>query len=175
MPQLALYTFGTLTAPLTDPGPLTRALYDVGEQVYRTITAHPGYLGHAEPVAADRGRLFGADWGVWGEFVVPTWYEKGRTVESTALAATLSLWTDPRSAFDAVHTGPHREALNRRRDWFERAGHPNHVLWWTPDGATPRWQDGVSRLEHLYEHGLAPDAFTFRRAFTPEGSPIGWN
>ena len=34
-----------------------------------------------------------------------TWYGKGRTVETTALAATLSLWTDLRPAFDAVYTG----------------------------------------------------------------------
>lgn len=41
-------------------------------------------------------------------------------METTALAATLSLWTDLRPAFDAIYTGLHREALNRRYDWFER-------------------------------------------------------
>ncbi|MEU0675870.1 DUF3291 domain-containing protein [Streptomyces sp. NPDC006172] len=175
MPRLALYTFGVLKSPLTDPGRLTREFYDSGEAVYRQMSQHPGYLAHAEAADGDRGMLFGADWGAWGEFAVPTWYGKGRTVETTALAATLSLWTDLRPAFEAVHTGPHREALNRRHDWFERAEHPSHVLWWVPDEVTPAWQDGVSRLEHLHDHGSAPHAFTFRHSFAQDGTPVRSN
>ncbi|MDX3803772.1 DUF3291 domain-containing protein [Streptomyces sp. AK04-3B] len=171
MPSLALYTFGVLKSPLAEPAPLTREFYDIGEAVYRKIGRHPGYLGHAEAADADRGTLFEADWGAWGEFAVPNWYSKGRTRETTALAATLSLWTDLRSAFDAVYTGQHRDALNRRYDWFERTEHPNHVFWWVPDGVMPIWRDGVSRLEHLHDHGSAPHAFTFHRSFTPEGTP----
>ncbi len=106
-----------------------------------------------------------------GEFAVPSWYGKGRTVGTTALAATLSLWTDLRSAFDAVHTGLHRAALNRRHDWFERTAHPGHVFWWVTEGSTPTWQEGVARLEHLHDHGCAPYAFTFRHSFDPGGAP----
>ncbi|MFF3419289.1 DUF3291 domain-containing protein [Streptomyces sp. NPDC002698] len=171
MPHLALYTFGVLKSPLADPAPLTREFYDIGGAVYRKIGQHPGYLARAEAAGGDRGVLFEADWGAWGEFAVPAWYGKGRTVETTALAATLSLWTDPRPAFGAVHSGLHREALNRRYDWFERTGHPNYVCWWVSDGVTPTWQDGVSRLEHLHDHGSAPHAFTFHRSFAPEGTP----
>jgi hypothetical protein len=171
MPRLALYTFGVLKSPLADPAPLTHEFYDLGGAVYQKISRHPGYLAHAEAAAGDRGSLFEADWGAWGEFTVPAWYGKGRTAQTTALAATLSLWTGPRPAFDAVYTGLHREALNRRHDWFERTGHPNHVLWWVPDAVTPTWQDGVSRLEHLRDHAPAPHAFTFHHPFTPEGTP----
>ncbi|APU43570.1 MULTISPECIES: DUF3291 domain-containing protein [unclassified Streptomyces] len=171
MPRLALYTFGVLKSPLADPGPLTREFYDTGEAVYRGIGRHPGYLAHAEAAAGDRGAHFGADWGAWGEFCVPAWYGKGRTVETTALATTLSLWTGVRPAFDAVYTGLHRGALNRRHDWFERTGHPGHVFWWVSDEVIPTWQDGVSRLEHLHGHGAAPYAFTFRHPFAPDGSP----
>ncbi|MCZ9337742.1 DUF3291 domain-containing protein, partial [Streptomyces sp. TRM76130] len=94
----------------------------------------------------------------------PAWYGKGRTAETTALAASLSLWTDPRSASDAVYTGRHRAALSRRHDWFERTEHPSHVLWRVPAGETPTWRDGVSRLEHLHRHGPTPHAFTFRHS-----------
>ena len=45
-------------------------------------------------------------------------------METIALDATLSLWTDLRPAFDAICTGLHREALNRRYDWSERTGRP---------------------------------------------------
>ncbi|MFF6806901.1 DUF3291 domain-containing protein [Streptomyces sp. NPDC012616] len=170
MPRLALYTFGVLKSPLVDPASLTREFYDIGGAVYRTVSRHPGYLAHAEAADADRGTLFEADWGVWGEFAVPTWYSKGRTRETTALAATLSLWTAVRPAFDAVYTGPHREALNRRYDWFERTGHPNYVFWWVADGVTPTWRDGVSRLEHLHDHGPVPHAFTYPHPFAPDGT-----
>jgi len=171
MPHLALYTFGVLKSPLADPGLLTQEFYDIGEAVYREIGRHPGYLAHAEPADHSRGTLFDADWGEWGEFAVPAWYGKGRTAETTALAATLSLWTDLRPAFDAVYTGLHRTALNRRYDWFERPEHPNYVCWWVSDGVIPTWQDGVARLEHLHDHGSAPYAFTFHHSFAPDGTP----
>lgn len=144
------------SSPLADPSPLTRQFYDVGEAVYREFSQHPGYLARAEAADGDRGALFEADWGAWGEFAVPAWYGKGRTAETTALATTLSLWTDLRPAFDAVCTGLHRGALNRRYDWFEKTGRPNYVFWWVSDGVKPTWQDGVSRLEHLHDHGAAP-------------------
>ncbi|MEU6312889.1 DUF3291 domain-containing protein [Streptomyces sp. NPDC047014] len=171
MPHLALYTFGVLRSPLADPGPLTREFYARGEAVYRKISQHPGYLGHAETTNGTQGEFFEADWGAWGEFAVPTWYDKGRTADTTALAATLSLWTDLHPAFDAVYTGLHRAALNRRHDWFERTGHPSHVIWWVPDGAIPTWQDGVSTLQHLHTHAPTPSAFTFHHSFAPEGTP----
>ncbi|MGW9448783.1 DUF3291 domain-containing protein [Streptomyces sp. NPDC055632] len=171
MPRLALYTFGVLKSPLTDPAPLTRELHARGKAVYQEISRHPGYLARAEAKGGARGTHFDLDWGEWGDFAVPTWYGKGRTAETTALDATLSLWTDPHSAFDALHTGLHREALSRRYDWFERTGRPSHVIWWVSDGVTPTWRDGVSRLEHLHDHGSAPHAFTFHHAFAPEGTP----
>ncbi|GHD51249.1 DUF3291 domain-containing protein [Streptomyces galbus] len=173
MAHLALYTFGVLKAPLTDPAPLVREFHARGADVYPQIARHPGYLAHAEP--ADPGRdgttLFDLDWGAWGTFAVPAWYDRGRTPRTTALAATLSLWTDLPSAVDGVYSGHHRAALTRRHDWFERTGHPTHVCWWVTDGTTPTWEDGVRGLEDLHAHGSAPHAFTFRRPFTPEGAP----
>ncbi|MGW8697248.1 DUF3291 domain-containing protein [Streptomyces eurythermus] len=171
MPHLALYTFGVLKSPLADPAPATQEFYAIGAAVYPEIGRRPGYLAHAEAADGARGEFFEADWGAWGEFAVPAWYDKGRTAETTALATTLSLWTGLRPAFDAVYTGLHREALNRRHDWFERSAHPNYVFWWVADGVIPTWQDGVARLEHLHQHGSAPHAFTFRHSFTPDGTP----
>ncbi len=171
MSHLALYTFGTLKAPITDPGRLTREFQETGKDADREIRRHPGYIAQAEPADNSRDTLFDWDWGEWGEFTVPAWYEKGRTAETTAMIATLSLWTDLRSAFDAVYTGPHRTALNRRYDWFEKTEHPGYVFWWVTDGTVPTWQDGVTRLEHLHAHDSAPCAFTFHRAFDPAGIP----
>ncbi|MER5890046.1 DUF3291 domain-containing protein [Streptomyces sp. NPDC001941] len=170
MPQLALYTFGVLKAPLADPSPVPRAFIDGAGAVYQEIERHPGYLGHAEAPAGYRGTHFDADWGAWGDFGVPAWYAKGRTRETIAFAASLSLWTGLRPAFGAVYTGLHRGALNRRLDWFERTGHPPYVFWWVGEGGTATWQDGVSKLEHLHAHGPAPYAFTFPHAYAPDGT-----
>ncbi|MER8047500.1 DUF3291 domain-containing protein [Streptomyces sp. NPDC094032] len=171
MPHLALYTFGVLKAPLSDATPLTRELRDRGAAVYQKIGRHPGYLARAEAVDGARGSHFDLDWGAWGEFVVPAWYGKGRTAETAALDATLSLWTGLGAAFDAIYSSLHREALNRRYDWFERTGRPSHVSWWVSGDAIPTWQDGVSRLEHLHDHGSAPHAFTLHHSFAPDGTP----
>ncbi|GAA1908932.1 DUF3291 domain-containing protein [Streptantibioticus ferralitis] len=175
MLQLALYTFGVLKSPLSDPAPLTREFHETAEAVYREIgqypgCQYPGYVARAEASDRSRGTLFDRDWGEWGEFAVPAWYLKGRTAESTALAATLSLWTDLRSASDFIFTGLHRAALDRRDDWFEKSGRPGHVLWWVTEGTVPTWQDGVSRLEHLHDHDPAPYAFTFHHSFDPDGT-----
>ncbi|MFG2289373.1 DUF3291 domain-containing protein [Streptomyces sp. NPDC048595] len=171
MPHLALYTFGVLKSPPAVPTPLTRELHDLGEAIYGKITQLPGYITRAEAADRGRGTHFDLDWGAWGEFAVPAWYGKGHTVETAALDATLSLWTDLRRTFDAIYTGLHRAALNRRYDWFERTGHPSYVCWWVSDGGIPTWQDGVSRLEHLHDHGSAPHAFTFHHSFAPDGTP----
>ncbi|GAB1332379.1 DUF3291 domain-containing protein [Streptomyces sennicomposti] len=171
MPHLALYTFGSLKAPLADPAPLVREFHDSPGDVYGHIGRYPGYIAHAEPAEGEGGTHFDLGWGEWGEFTVPAWYDKGRTPETIALAATLSVWSDLRPAFGAVHTGPHRVALNRRHDWFERTEHPSHVCWWVADGVTPTWREGVSRLEHLHASGPAPYAFTFHHSFAPDGTP----
>jgi hypothetical protein len=173
MPHLALHTFGVLKSPLADPARLTREFHESASTIYPEIGRHPGYIAHAEAAGPSQNAYFDADWGAWGEFAVPAWYGKGRTGETAALAATLSLWTDPRSAFDAIYSGAHRTALNRRYDWFEKSGHPTHVFWWVADGTVPVWQDGVARLEHLHGHGPAPYAFTFHHAFDPDGNPTG--
>jgi uncharacterized protein DUF3291 len=173
--HIALYTFGVLKSAITDPTPLTREFQESGGGIYREVGGRPGYIAHAE--AADRSlgasTDFDADWGSWGEFVVPSWYDKGRTAETIALAATLSLWTDLRSAFDFIYTGIHRTALNRRSDWFERTGFPGHVFWWVTESTIPTWQEGVAKLEHLHTHTPEPHAFTFHHSFDATGHPAG--
>jgi hypothetical protein len=82
----------------------------------------------------------------------------------------MSLWVDVESAYTFVYTDLHRVALNRRYDWFEKTGHPGHVLWWVTDDAIPTWKDGVPRLEHLQGHEPTPYAFTFHNPFTSDGT-----
>jgi len=169
--HLAMYTFGVLKAPNLDPGRLTREFYESVSAIYDGIGQSAGYIAHAVESGRRAGTPFEADWGEWGKFAVPNWYAKGRAPESAAMAMTLSLWTDVRSAREFVYTGLHRSALNRRYDWFEKTGRPGFVIWWIPYGAIPTWLDGVSRLEHLQAHGPAPHAFTFQHPFDSGGKP----
>jgi hypothetical protein len=170
MPQLALYTFGVLNTPTRSPGTLTREFDEMVGAIYGGMNHIPGYIAHAAPTDPSEGAHFNWDWREWGEFVVPRWYEKGRTPQTTALAATMSLWGDVESAYTFVYTDLHRVALNRRYDWFEKTGHPGHVLWWVNDDAIPTWKDGVPRLEYLQGHEPTPYAFTFPNPFTSDGT-----
>ena len=68
MPHLALYTFGVLKSPLTDPAPLIREFHESSKDVYQEIERHPGYIAQAEAADHSRGTLFDWDWGEWGEF-----------------------------------------------------------------------------------------------------------
>ena len=171
MPHLALYTFGTLKAPILDSGRLTREFHESVQAIYGAVGQRAGYIAHAAPIDPSVGAQFDWDWGKWGEFVVPYWYSKGRTAETTALAATYSLWTDLRSVHNFVYADLHRGALKRRYDWFEKTGRPGFVLWWVTDGTIPTWQDAVPRLEYLQDHEPTEYAFTFDHPFTPEGTP----
>lgn len=171
MSHLALYTFGVLKVPFLDPGPATQEFHESIGTIYGGIDQTPGYVSHAAAVDPGKGAHFDWNWAQASEFVVPAWYRKGRTAETTALAATLSLWTDLRSAYDFVYTGLHRVALNRRYDWFEKTGQPGLVFWWVADTVAPTWQDGVTKLEYLQKHEPVPQAFTFQNPFDPDGTP----
>jgi hypothetical protein len=151
MPQLALYTFGVLNTPTRSPGILTREFDEMVGAIYGGMNHIPGYIAHAAPTDPSEGAHFNWDWREWGEFVVPPWYEKGRTPQTTALAATMSLWVDVESAYTFVY--------------------PGHALWWVTDGAIPTWKDGVPRLEYLQGHEPTPYAFTFHNPFTSDGTP----
>ncbi|MFC9845772.1 DUF3291 domain-containing protein [Streptomyces sp. NPDC060223] len=170
MPQLALYTFGVLKRTTRSPGRLTQEFDEFVGAIYGGMEHIPGYVTHAMPTDFGEGAYFDWDFREWGEFVAPNWYEKGRGPETTALAATMSVWADVQSAYKFVYTELHRTALNRRYDWFEKTGHPSHALWWVTDGTIPTWEDAVPRLEHLQDHEPTPYAFTLQNAFTSDGA-----
>lgn len=172
MSRAALYTFNSLKAPFFSTIPAIRQFQELGREIYGGIAEADGYIAHAAPADWTSGQ-FENDWGPWGEFAVPRWYEGSRTADGFAAATTLSLWADVESARDFAYTGLHRTALARRQEWFQKTDGPVSVLWWTSDGGTPTWGDGVERLESLADRGPQPDAFTFRHAFSPAGTESG--
>ena len=63
MPHLALYTFGTLKAPLLDPGRLTREFHESVQAIYGGVGQRAGYIAHADPIDPSAGAQFDWDWG----------------------------------------------------------------------------------------------------------------
>ncbi len=171
MPRLALYTFGVLKFPLSDPAPSTREFYDLGEAVYRRIAAHPGYLARAEPAGGEQGVLFGADWGPWGEFAVPGVVHQGpHPGHHRTRGDPLPLDRPAVRPRRRLQRPPPRGADPTPRLVPEvTAPDPRALV--GPGRRAPTWQEGVAKLEHLQDHGPAPQGFTFHQQFTPAGTP----
>lgn len=55
--------------------------------------------------------------------------------------------------------------IGSNSDW------PTAVVWWGEDDHRPDWREAISRLEHIYDNGNSPVAFTFRSPFGPDGTP----
>lgn len=89
------------------------------------------------------------------------------------LLINLSVWTDLEALRDFVYSGEHVSFMRRRREWFERMGTPILALWWIPVGTLPTVAEAQARLARLEAYGPGPLAFDMRRAFAPDGRPLG--
>jgi len=85
---------------------------------------------------------------------------------------TLSVWEDFGSLQQYVYRSGHTLFMQRRSKWFIPLGGFTTVMWWIEDGERPAVDDGLARLEKLRRQGPAPDAFSLRRQFDPEGAPV---
>lgn len=84
----------------------------------------------------------------------------------------LSVWQDASSLFSFVYKTAHTDYLARRKEWFHMPTESHMVLWWVPAGHRPDLQEAAERLEYLRENGPTPMAFTFKRAFGPDGEAL---
>ncbi|NHC12439.1 DUF3291 domain-containing protein [Motilibacter deserti] len=85
--------------------------------------------------------------------------------DSAGLVVNLSVWESLEALAGFVHTGPHLQALRRRRSWFAPHPGPAAVLWWVREGHRPRMPEAAERLGHLRAHGPTAYAFTPRHPF----------
>jgi hypothetical protein len=79
----------------------------------------------------------------------------------------LTVWESIDALADFTYRTGHVDLLRRRREFFEVPTEPILCLWWIPEGTIPTVEDAIRRLQHLREHGPAPEAFTFRHRFEP--------
>lgn len=154
--RLALYTFGIFRERADDP-------------------VNDGFRARNELnfAAAERSAGFIARSGYedgppsWGAARYPRFYvERGDEWSPQAL----SLWDSIEAALAFSYHGIHAEALAHAREWFDKPSWPPYVAWWVGPDHIPQWSEAAERLEHLHDHGPTPRAFSFKRAFDPEGN-----
>lgn len=151
---------------------VVRGFEDRTPSVFAAAEAAEGFIDRAKEID-DRPDLTNAerDWGAWGTFSTPRFYEGGHTFTTDSRASTLSLWRDVDAVRAFAYSGLHREALSRRQEWFRPPEWPTYAMWWVGDDEVPTWSEACIRLEHLHDHGSTPTAFTFARPFDASSRP----
>lgn len=83
----------------------------------------------------------------------------------------MSVWQNIESLWDFVYGEDHLAIMRQRRKWFRSRTAAYSVLWWVPAGHEPTVEEGMERLARLDADGPCSAAFTFKRAFGPDGLP----
>ncbi len=164
MPRLAFTTFAIMKKPYGAPEvhgfeALTPAVFLKAEQ-------SEGFIARAKELD-DRDDLtnFERDWGPWGTFTVPRFYDGGFETAQDTRASTVSLWSSVEAVRQFAYSGLHQRALAQREKWFRTPEWPTFAMWWVTDTHIPTWAEACARLEHLHDHGPSPTAFTFSKVF----------
>jgi heme-degrading monooxygenase HmoA len=95
----------------------------------------------------------------------------------------MSVWESVEALHAFTYKSRHAQVFAARKKWFEDwkervgslpelgEGAPFLALWWVPAGQVPSPAEGLERLRLLGGKGPHPQAFTFKRMFTPAGEP----
>ena len=171
MAYIAFTTFAIMKAPYGNPA--VKGFEDLTPAAFLQAEQSPGFIARAVEID-DRSELtnFERDWGEWGEFKVPRFYDGGYKTDSDTRASTLSLWESIAAVRSFVYSGFHKQALAGRTEWFRKPEWPTYAMWWSEPGRIPTWSEAVARLELLHEGGPSPAAFTFGRTFGPLGEEL---
>lgn len=148
--HLAQVNIGRLRAPLESP---EIAEFVAGlEPINSLADSSPGFVWRLQDDTGDATsiRPFGDD----------------------SILVNMSVWESFEALRSYVYDSEHVVYMRRRREWFTKLETALLALWWIPAGTLPTTMDARERLAHLDAHGPSPHAFTFRRAFTPDGMEI---
>lgn len=145
---------------------------DAIPKVFDQVEEAPGFIMRARPVD-DRDDLsnFQRDWGPWGEFCAPKYYQGGKTADTDHRASIFALFTDVESLYKFTFDGLHRHILKNRRKWVVDQTWRSYAIWWVEDDVIPTWREASDRIDHINEHGPTPHAFDLHNLFTYEGNP----
>lgn len=167
MPRLAFTTFAIMKGAYGDP--VVRGFEKLTPPVFKKAEQAAGFIDRARELD-DQDELtnFERDWGVWGKFAVPSFYDGGFETATDTRASTLSLWESIEAVWAFAYGGLHERALVQRHKWFRKPEWPSYAMWWVADDHIPTWAEAVERLEYLHANGPTPRAFDFKQRFGPE-------
>ena len=110
MPVLAFTTFAIMKAPYGNP--IVKGFEDLTPSTFAAAEQSPGFIERATEQGEPAPHLsnFEQNWGKWGKFAVPRFYDGGYSIATDTRACTLSLWRD----IDSVHTFVYRSSTATR-------------------------------------------------------------
>lgn len=76
----------------------------------------------------------------------------------------MSVWRDVASLSAYVYRTDHAQIMRERLQFFRPHKQPFQALWFVDADHHPTSEEGLSRLDHLREHGPSERAFTFASA-----------
>jgi uncharacterized protein DUF3291 len=98
--------------------------------------------------------------------------------EDDLMLINMSVWESVDALAGYVYGPDHVAVMRRRREWAQRMEEAYLVLWWVPAGWIPTIEEAQKRLDRLRRHGPTPQAFTFKKRFSPDeavvASPEDW-
>lgn len=164
-------TYGELHEPFGHPR--IEEFHERTPVVFEVAAGTPGHIATAGRARAASGRSGDRqDDGAWGSYRTPSYHPGSLDPDTRTDAQTLTLWRDLESVYGFAYSGPHLEAMRKRKSWFKPRIGPTYVAWWVTDDHTPSWDEACTRIEHLHEHGPTPYAFDFRTPFDADGRPV---
>ena len=82
-----------------------------------------------------------------------------RAASDPTMAVNLTVWESVEALERFVWATVHKQAYNRKGDWFETLGTPHFVMWPIPAGHFPDLAEAMGRLEYLTARGDSDFAF----------------
>jgi hypothetical protein len=98
--------------------------------------------------------------------------------EDDLMLINMSVWESVDALAGYVYGADHVAVMRRRREWAQRMEEAYLVLWWVPAARLPTIEEAKERLDRLRRDGPTPQAFTFKKRFSPDeavvASPEDW-
>jgi len=171
MARIAFTTFAIMKAAYGSPQ--VHGFERLTPAVFRQAEAAPGFIDRAREIDNNEHLTnFERDWGEWGPFAVPHFYDGGRDTANDTRASTVSIWSSLQSVQSFAYSGLHQRALRQRSKWFRTPEWPTYAIWWISDDHIPTWREAVARLEHLHQYGASFFAFDFTCPFGEDGTKL---
>lgn len=140
--HIAQANFARMVAPIDDP---TMAEFvDLLDPINAIADGSPGFVWRLKP-----------EDGTVGIFAF----------EDPRVLFNMSVWEDVDSLEAFTYRSRHIGLIRDRTKWFHPPDRATAALWWVSAGTEPTAAEGRAKLEHLWEHGPTPEAFTFAEHF----------